>query len=54
MLGRFEIPTAERLAKNVFLTGGLASLPGLTDRLHKELQVTISLLLRSVVDGTDI
>jgi actin-related protein len=44
MLSRFESPTAERLANNVFLTGGLASLPGLTARLHKELQVIISLV----------
>ncbi len=41
ILGKFAEETADRLANNVFVTGGLASLPGLTARLHKELQVGV-------------
>ena len=40
ILGKFEGQTADRLAENVFVTGGLSHLPGLRPRLEKELQVS--------------
>jgi actin-related protein 5 len=44
ILGKFEDETADRLANNVFLTGGLASIPGLNARLEKEIQVSSSVV----------
>ena len=38
VLSKFDLETAERLASNVFLTGGLANLRGLKERLEAELR----------------
>lgn len=40
VLSLFDPPTQDRLVANVFLTGGLSSLPGLKSRIERELLAT--------------
>lgn len=38
LVGRYDRETSEKMARNVVVSGGLANYPGLTGRLHIELQ----------------